>query len=131
MFLFEVLYGFFMGFLSVRFKYTCNQIILRGDRKMVVLSVSFINKHPQLKNLLDPFLIEGAEEISVQMSDGHSWNAWVTVYDEHGKMLLSTFETGLYCDLMEVLASIRGYKTLAKRQLKVINKMWQKGTGMM
>jgi len=95
---------------------------------MVVLKTTFIIKHPQLRELLSPYLIEGAEEIAVTQSDGYPWNAWVTVYDEHGKAQLSTFVTGLYWDLMEALASIRGYKTLAKRQLKVINKMWQKVT---
>ena len=95
---------------------------------MPIFKVNFVKKYPTLEKLLAPYLIEGAEEIAILPSNGYPWNAWIVVYSSDGKRILSTFSTGLYWELMEVLKNIRGFKTIAKAQLKLIGREWKKVT---
>jgi hypothetical protein len=67
------------------------------------------------------------EHVEVVMSDGHSWNGWLQVYQSRsGDLIYSSFGTGLLSDVVRHILSCQRCRKTYKgsiRQLRGLNKM--------
>jgi hypothetical protein len=84
-------------------------------------------KHYSYNNLGD--------ETYILQSDGHSWNAFIRVY-EKDRLIYSSFQSGLYWDYLLHLAKNKECRREAGKtkkeviaMLKEITKEWKKVTG--
>jgi len=71
-------------------------------------------------------------ETYITSSDGHPWNAWVTVYDANGYVVYESFQTGLRAEYLEHLLEsepcrrmVRVTRRQIQEELKEIEEEWQ------